>query len=246
MSAANTLTREKIDHVFATVISDSFDDAFDDAVNAAQKTFRAVLDAMSRPGSIVPLPHVPSLPSNINTDSAEASKRMGGLLALARTLCDADTTVWFDQSLRSEALMQYMRFHCACPVAEMEDTQESVFAFIGNALDMPRLSSFNQGSLAYPDRSTTLIITCPLGNNNSALNAPSALRATGPGIAPWQSPLALPLTAQSKEALPLWFWDDVAQNAASYPMGVDIIFVDATENGVQIMALPRSVSVSKA
>ncbi len=244
MSAVNIAPQGALVHAFEKALMD--DDAFDDAVNATQKTFRAVLEAMSRPGSIVALNHIPKLPSSLTTPCEDSSLRLSGLLALARTLCDADTPLWLDASLRTPALTQYLRFHCAAPLLEAHKARESAFAFITAPQEMPRLSEFNQGTLAYPDRSTTLIIACPLGSSNSALNAPSGLRASGPGIAPWQSPLALPFTGESKEHLPAWFWEDFSANHEAYPMGVDVIFVDAHASGVQIMALPRSIRVQQA
>ncbi len=245
MSAVKNLTHNDVEHVFASVLNESNHDAFDDAVNAAQKTFRSVLEALSRPGSIVPLSHVPTLPSNVAAKTEHASACLVGLLALARTLCDADTPLWFDTSLQSPALDQYIRFHCGAPILDQDDTENAAFAFIGDAQHMPRLEAFNQGSLAYPDRSTTLIIACPLGVASD--NSP--FKAVGPGIAPWQSPLSLPIASAAqgeKDILPEWFWDDLSLNHASYPTGVDIIFVDATAQGVQIMALPRSTRVQKA
>ncbi len=240
MSAVKNLSNNGLENIFTNALNETLNDAFDDAVNAAQKTFRSVLEALSRPGSIVPLQYLPTVPSRMSAQSEHASQRLSALLALARTLCDADTPVWFDASLQSPALDQYMRFHCGSPILDQDDTQRAAFAFIGEGQHMPRLHTFNQGSLAYPDRSTTLFIACALNQNGVDKN----LKATGPGIAPWQSPLALPFTAEDKHnaSLPAWFWEDFAMNSASYPTGVDCIFVDTQH----IMALPRSVRVQQS
>ncbi len=234
MSALNAMPQGALIHVFEKAFMDAFDDSFDDAANAAQKNYRAVLSAMSRPGSIVSLNHIPKLPTQVITHSEAEAHRMAGLLALARTLCDADTPLWLDAPLRQPALAQYLRFHCSAPIMADNQSQESAFAFIADAQNMPHLHAFNQGSMDSPEKATTVIIACPLKRAAELNEWPR--HST-------QNSLRLPFTEHSIEMLPIWFWDDISANRAYYPLGVDCIFVDAHAQGVHIMALPRFVRI---
>lgn len=202
---------------------------FQDPVHDAQQCFRIVLEAMSRPGNPVSLEVMP--PARFLNASIPASC-LAGMVAIALTLCDADTSVWLDSSLDTPAMRRHLRFHCGCPMAE--EPEKADFAFIGDPEKMPRFERFSPGEPEYPDRSATLVLAADIG-------ASSLERGLcGPGISPLRHPLGLPL---SVGGLPSWFWEDRAVNQAGYPLGVDVLFVSSRSTGddsVLIAGLPRT------
>ncbi len=232
MSAVNSLNQKALILAFENAFVD--EDVFDDAIASAQKTFRTVLAAMANPGHIFSLSPVPTLPVWLKgsdaTSCAQSQGRLAGFIALARALCDGDTALWLDESLRSPALCQYLRFHCAAPLLDSHCPGESNFAFIASPQNMPRLSVFQQNSLPQEKHNTTVLIACALEHTaaHSCQDTPS-----------------LPLAGTDNDQLPLWFWEDFQHNHHAYPTGVDCIFVDAHADGVYIMALPRSVRIKK-
>src|SRR5260370_7594944 len=80
---------------------------FADKVLSAQATFRSVMDAMARPGSVRRVAAVPRAPGAM----------MRGTAAIALTLFDHDTPVWLDP-LMSETpdVTKWIKFHTAAPV----------------------------------------------------------------------------------------------------------------------------------
>jgi alpha-D-ribose 1-methylphosphonate 5-triphosphate synthase subunit PhnH len=188
--------------------------AFVDPVSSAQATFRAILDAMARPGSLRPLTVSLSAPPPMNRGAA----------AVALTLCDQDTPVWLDAELRASArVCEWLRFHCGCPL--VEEPEQAAFAFVSRAADVPAFEDFNIGTADYPDRSTTVVLQV------KTLSSAPGLVLTGPGIRD-----ARTLNA---ELLPNDMVRRLARNRSLFPRGVDLIL--ATQDAVA--ALPRSVRV---
>lgn len=183
---------------------------FSDPAGDAQTVFRAALDALSRPGRVVPtavaLPDLPPFEP--------------AALALCLALTDLETPLWLDPLLERPEILSHLRFHTGCPLAAAP--AEAAFAVIADAQVMPPLSAFNLGSDDYPDRAATLIVQVP------ALHGGQKVIARGPGI---QNAVAL-----SPAGLPSAFWSWVGDNHALFPRGVDLIFAC----GGEIMALPRS------
>jgi alpha-D-ribose 1-methylphosphonate 5-triphosphate synthase subunit PhnH len=185
---------------------------FVDPVVSAQTTFRAVLAATSRPGTL--------WPTGVELSSPAPLSR--GAAAVALTLCDHDTPVWLDPSLRAaEAVAAWLRFHCGAKVVEQPEVAS--FAFAANPRALPPFQDFNLATADYPDRSTTIVLlieTFQRGHN---------LVLQGPGIRNQQSLRAAPLPDDISERLKF--------NRSLFPRGVDLLLVSAD----QIAALPRSV-----
>src|ERR1700674_5788982 len=106
---------------------------FADKVLSAQSTFRSVMDAMARPGSVL----------RIVAGAGAPAPMMRGTAAIALTLFDHDTPNW-------------LKFHASASV--VQDSSICHFALIGDAVALPGLDHFSFGSNEYPDRSSTLII----------------------------------------------------------------------------------------
>jgi alpha-D-ribose 1-methylphosphonate 5-triphosphate synthase subunit PhnH len=216
-------------------VPSAFLPGFADPVHDAQRCFRAVLEALSRPGKPATLGVLPPPPS---VQDAMPAACLSGMIAIALTLCDADTPVWLDARLDTPAMRQHLRFHCGCPVAP--DPGLADFAFIGDAKAMPRFACFSSGDPGYPDRSATLIIAADL-----SMTAPDYL-ISGPGVSRALHPRGLPF---APAGLPAWFWEDRAMNRSGHPAGVDVLFVESRRSdgdSVRIAGLPRTASALPA
>ncbi|MDO9707837.1 phosphonate C-P lyase system protein PhnH [Paracraurococcus lichenis] len=132
---------------------------FADPVLDAQRCFRAVLEAMARPGRVQRVAGLPEAPAPLGTAAA----------AVLLTLADADTPVWLDAGSEAEA---WLRFHAGCPV--VASAAESAFALACGT--PPALRDLAQGTEEEPHRSATLILQV------AALEEGEGWRLTGPGI----------------------------------------------------------------
>ena len=120
---------------------------FADKVLSAQSTFRSVMDAMARPGSV----------QRIEAAAGTPAAMMRGTAAIALTLFDHDTPLWLDASMsQTPDVAKWLKFHTGAPV--IADSSICSFALIGDAGALPDLDRFSFGSNEYPDRSTTLIL----------------------------------------------------------------------------------------
>ena len=190
--------------------------AFADPAGAAQSVFRAVMDAMARPGTARPL--MPAL-----TPPQPLSRGAG---AIALTLLDFESPVWLDEQLAaSPDVAQWLRFHTGAPITI--DPKHASFALIADTANTPDFDTFAQGSAEYPDRSTTLILQI------DRFSGPETLRLSGPGIAAENSLSVAPCPDALTERL--------RKNHALFPRGVDLLLVTADA----VAALPRSTRVER-
>jgi alpha-D-ribose 1-methylphosphonate 5-triphosphate synthase subunit PhnH len=184
---------------------------FADKVLSAQSTFRSVMDAMARPGSVQRITAIAGTPDPM----------MPGTAAIALTLFDHDTPLWLDSGMSATShVAKWLKFHTSAPV--VSDASVSAFALIANAAALPALDSFAFGTPEYPDRSTTLILQV-----DSLTDGP-ALELRGPGI---NGTATLRVTIQPSD-----LFDRLAINAILFPRGIDVVLVadDA------IAAIPRT------
>jgi alpha-D-ribose 1-methylphosphonate 5-triphosphate synthase subunit PhnH len=187
--------------------------AWEDGAHDAQAGFRTVLKALAEPGSIQIVPVTLKAPQPLGAAVA----------ALALTLADFETPVWLTPVANVPAVQSYLRFHCGCPLAS--DPAAAVFAIFAGRLDALALKDFSTGSMEYPDRSATLLIQVP------SLNDGPTRVLSGPGI---------PGTRVLRVAgLPENFDAQWQQNAASFPLGVDLLFCC----GNAIAGLPRTTRI---
>jgi alpha-D-ribose 1-methylphosphonate 5-triphosphate synthase subunit PhnH len=188
---------------------------FADKVLSAQSTFRAVMDAMARPGSIRRIAAVSGAPKGI----------MPGTAAIALTLFDHDTPVWLDARMSATPdAAGWLKFHTSAPV--IADSSVCSFALIGDPRDLPPLDCFAFGSNEYPDRSATFILQV------ESFGRGAAVELRGPGIDG---------TAMLQASgLPRDLFERLAVNATLFPRGVDVILVRDEE----IVAIPRSTRLA--
>jgi alpha-D-ribose 1-methylphosphonate 5-triphosphate synthase subunit PhnH len=187
--------------------------AFKDPVLDSQKVFRHLLDAMARPGKVHHMGDIARPPGPL----------MPAAAAVCLTLLDLDTPLWLDFGSARPQVTDYLRFATGCPLAGEPD--KAAFALILDPAAMPRLSSFNQGSAEYPDRSVTLIIQV------DELGGQAGKTLKGPGIKE---------TARlHASGLPPEFWKQLRDNRELFPLGVDLILASRHE----VACLPRTIRV---
>lgn len=131
---------------------------FADPVGEAQHCFRAVLDAMARPGTIreagCSAPPPPLCPA---------------AAAVLLTLADHETPLWLDPIF--ESARGWVAFHCGAAFARPDAA-----AFLLTA-ELPALHALRQGSDEAPEESATVILQVP------RLGAGARFRLSGPGLA---------------------------------------------------------------
>lgn len=132
---------------------------FADPVLDAQACFRAVLEAMSRPGRVV------QAGSALRPPAPLAPAAAAVLLALA----DADTPLWSDAGADAEA---WLRFHCGAPFVAAPGEA----AFVLASGSPPALAALDAGTEEQPQRGATLVVQV------AALEQGAGWRLTGPGI----------------------------------------------------------------
>jgi alpha-D-ribose 1-methylphosphonate 5-triphosphate synthase subunit PhnH len=187
---------------------------FADKVLSAQSTFRSVMDAMARPGTV----------QQVIASVGTPGPMMRGTAAIALTLFDHDTPIWLDARMsETSEVAKWLKFHSGAPV--LDDPSVCHFALIGNGSALPDLSRFSFGTNEYPDRSTTLILQV------DSLKHGSAFELRGPGI----DGTAL-LRAMIE---PVDLFERLAINETLFPRGIDVVLV----SGEAIVAIPRTTSL---
>lgn len=187
---------------------------FADPVIESQGVFRAVMDALARPGTPMPLSAALAPPAPLTP----------GLAAVALTLADHEAPLWLDPPLaEAPAVAAFLRFHTGARI--VADARAAAFALIADPARLPAFEAFALGEQAYPDRSTTLVLAC------ARLGAEGGYTLEGPGIRESARLAAAPLPA-----------DFVARwraNGALFPRGVDLILTA----GDRVVGLPRTTTI---
>ena len=191
------------------------DGGFAAPVFNAQTIFHSVMHAMAEPGTVHEIDALAHPPAPLGA--------IAGAVALA--LCDHDTVIWLDPSLaRERAVHQWLSFHCGSRITT--DVAEAQFAIVAEAMHLPALSTFAQGSQEYPDRSTTIILQV-----DSLDDGETGLELRGPGI--------LDVAALAPSPLPQGLVAQWRENNALFPRGVDLIL--ATPGA--LACLPRTTRI---
>jgi alpha-D-ribose 1-methylphosphonate 5-triphosphate synthase subunit PhnH len=184
---------------------------FADKVLSAQSTFRSVMDAFARPGTV----------QRIVATSGTPAPLMRGTASIALTLFDHDTPIWLDPRMsETSGVTKWLKFHTSAPV--IADSSICSFALIGEPEGLAGLDRFAFGSNEYPDRSTTLILQV------ESLAQGPAFELCGPGI---DGAAVLQARVQPSD-----LFERLAINATLFPRGIDVVLVaDDT-----IVAIPRT------
>jgi phosphonate C-P lyase system protein PhnH len=114
-------------------------DAHDSARN-----FRALMEAMARPGKEQMLAPPKQVPSGLSA----------GMAACLLVLCDQDVGVHLAGKHDQPEIRDWILFHCGSRLVQASDAD---FA-LGHFDDLHPFDAFSKGDPQYPDRSATLII----------------------------------------------------------------------------------------
>lgn len=201
----------------ATHSSTVYEGGFADPVGASQTVFRALMDAMARPGSVHALPVVTAPPAPLKASAA----------ALIATLADADTPVWLDAALtKTSAVKDWVVFHTGAPVTAHQS--EAAFALVASPQSLSALNGFNLGTQEFPDRSTSVILQV------ATLCEGAPLLLEGPGIKD--------RTSLAPDPMPPHFAEQWKANRAAFPRGVDLILAGPD----CVAAMPRSARLIRS
>lgn len=195
--------------------SDTYSGGFADPVFDSQATFRCVMDAMARPGSI----------HEIGSGAAPPAPMGPAAAAIALSLADHDTLVHLSPAMIEAGVQSWLAFHTGALVTG--DRPEAAFAFFEAGSQPPPFSTFALGTQEYPDRSTTVVLELP------ALTGGETLRLEGPGI-----------NASAEidpKGLPAHFDSMWAENRVLFPRGIDLILAA----GNRILCLPRTTELKR-
>jgi alpha-D-ribose 1-methylphosphonate 5-triphosphate synthase subunit PhnH len=187
---------------------------FVDKVLSAQSTFRSVMDAMARPGTV----------QRIVPMAGSPGPMMRGTAAIALTLFDHDTPLWLDARMAERSdVVKWLKFHTGAPV--VQDSSIASFALISDGAALPSLERFALGTNEYPDRSTTVILQV------ESLNSGRSFELRGPGIDG--------VATLQASIRPFDLFERLQFNEALFPRGIDLVLVadDA------VVAIPRTTRV---
>ncbi|MCR5884814.1 phosphonate C-P lyase system protein PhnH [Rhizobacter sp. J219] len=170
---------------------------FADATHDAQAVFRAVLDALARPGRLQTLPA---------SDGLQAPAPLSrGLTALLLTLLDAETSLHLEGPLASDAAWMYARFHTGVQRAAREAAD-----FVAVRAPDASLDGLRQGTDEAPQDGITLIVdTTTLAGQSLVLRGPGIEHTQRIGLC----------------GLPAAFWQARIAQQRHFPRGVDLLIV---------------------
>lgn len=190
--------------------------AFADPVIDAAHTFRALLDAMSQPGTVRPAGCTFSPPKALGLAMA----------ATMLTLCDTDTRVALVGAIDGPEVDAFLRFHTGAPRAA---PPEARFVFADR---LPTLGDLKMGTDTNPELSATVVVEMTrLGGDRLILR--------GPGI---DGTTLFDAEDADGHALSTAFLADWRANNARFPRGVDLVLTC----GQRLAALPRTTRIEEA
>ena len=145
--------------------------------------------------------------------------------ALLLSLADYETNVWLDPPLRDAAdVVAFVKFHTGAHL--VEEKCDADFAVVADVRALPPIAEFKQGTLEFPDRSTTLIIQVERFEE-------AGPTFSGPGIETTVRFIPAPAPAE--------FVTQCRVNRQLFPRGVDMLFVTPEA----IAGLPRSSVIKR-
>ncbi len=186
------------------------------AINDSQKNaraFRAILDAMARPGQPRLLPCLVE----------ELTPAHATSLSILLSLGDHLTSIYLDSEFKLPEIEKLIRFHTGSRLTD--DCASADFALLSAGTAGEHLDQWKLGTLEYPDQSTTLIF------QTASFTTGLPVEFAGPGL---KAPMVAHIADMSSA-----FWVARAKANAGFPLGLDMIFASPD----QILGCPRSSTV---
>jgi alpha-D-ribose 1-methylphosphonate 5-triphosphate synthase subunit PhnH len=195
-----------------------FDEVFD-----SQAAFRALLDALSRPGSVCRLP-----------DCSYAGAPRGfctPALSILKTLCDHRVSFSVGADSRDSEWVRYLEANLATPFKGVEEADYVLFDGTRFDEDFSRLK---RGSAEFPETSATAVLCVSrLAEGAGEADAkPCRLVLTGPGV---RERTSLTLTGLDHR-----YTEERGRANRFPPMGIDLFLVDPEG---RVAGIPRSSAV---
>jgi alpha-D-ribose 1-methylphosphonate 5-triphosphate synthase subunit PhnH len=147
-------------------------------VEQAQQCFRAVLDAVARPGTLASAGEGLAAPAPLDPATA----------AVLLTLVDHDTPLWIDPACL--AARDWIAFHCGARFTDLPG--RAAFAL---ALGLPDLTVLSAGTHEQPESSATLLLQV------ASLRSGTRYRLRGPGLL---TPSTLAVSGLAAEFPEIW------------------------------------------
>ncbi len=167
---------------------------FSNPVHDAQATFRALLAALSCPGTRQAIAPLLSPPPGLHPACAAA----------CLTLFDLDTRIWLSPAWPDD-VRSWLLFYTGCQLTDQPS--DAHFAVLDASIPFPSLLAFHWGTAEEPENSATLLIQVDSWQGDRQLTL------QGPGI-----------ETQCRIDVPSFpdLWQDWEQNYHAYPQGVDL------------------------
>jgi alpha-D-ribose 1-methylphosphonate 5-triphosphate synthase subunit PhnH len=181
----------------------------------AQQTFRTLLNAMARPGTIHMLPHRPGQ----TPEQAVCFALMDFEVSYAVATPGSEVA----------DLEQWIAVHTGCPRVAVAD---AAFILARGPLPDDAWASVARGTLAFPDTGATIIYALAAIGETVDDEMATRLSLSGPGIETTQE--------LRVSGLPVAEFSARAHANREYPMGVDVIVTDPTG---RVAGIPRSSRV---
>lgn len=195
----------------------AFDEVFD-----SQAAFRALLVSLSRPGTISAIPPRPygSLPDGLSAPA----------LSILKTLCDHRVSFSVGSLSAKPEWVSYLEMNLSTPFRAVDEADYVLFDGEQFDADFLRL---NPGSLEFPERSgTALLCVRLLSDQGEPARGDRELILTGPGVKG--------RARLSVGGLDARYIEERASANRFYPMGIDLLLVDADG---RVAGIPRTSAV---
>ena len=197
----------------------AFDDVFD-----SQTVFRILLNAMSRPGVLVPM-----------KECAYRSQPAGFLppvLSIMKTLCDHRVSFSLGSAGSRPDWVRYLEVNLATPFRGPSEADYVIFDGAGFEGDF---SLLKRGTLEFPESSATaLLCVGRLESQPAELDSGVTLLLSGPGV---KTSVSISVSGLDPRYL-----EERARANRFYPLGIDIFLVD--ERG-RVAGIPRTSKVGE-
>ncbi len=196
----------------------AFNDVFD-----SQATYRALLDAMSRPGRVFQVPR--------RAYGAPPAGFMPPALTILKTLCDHRVSFSIGRAEDRGEWIRYLEVNLSTPFGSLEQAD---YALFDGSVFEEGFSGLKRGTLEFPEHSATALIGVRELAEEAAHRDEGActLLLEGPGVKG--------RARLSAAGLHRRYVEERGRANRFFPMGIDIILADP---GGRVAGIPRTSRV---